>query len=158
MAYASVQETEYVSNLVNTTPILDMAPNSATSYGAKQDEPEWIKLYSRDKAFAAFVNDLLSLRDEEDEIPPSSDVIDWILESSVLAKKLLAQRWESPRITSDDHGGVRLSWRKGNRELRAVVPANLSARYLYWQEGSEYGGFPNFGSATLYSGLSRMNE
>lgn len=164
MAFAGFQDAvevnEYASNLVNTPPTLDLAPSRATYEVGfdEQGQPEWIDLYHRDKAFAALTNSLFSLYFEDDETPPSDNVVDWILESSVLPKKLLAGSWRNPRITTDDEGGIRLSWREGDRELRAVIPADLSKRYLYWQNGTEYGGFTNFGSATLYSCLSRMNE
>jgi hypothetical protein len=159
MAFAAHQSSsipfDYVSKLVNT-------PSTQCGYIgpviAGLDRPEWFNLYERDPAFSGFVNDLVSLSYESDESPPSAAVIDWVVESSVLAKKLLAQDWKQPHVTSDDSGGVRVSWREGNKEVRAIVPISLERRYLYWQDGAEYGGSPNFGSATLYSFLSRMNE
>jgi hypothetical protein len=162
MAFAAAQEppaVEYSSSLIEDHP-LSGAPKPASD--TEQDalapmRPDWVALYYRDRVYAAFVNDLLSLEFEDDEYPPSPRVVRWILETTVFAKELLAQNWKNPHMTSDDRGGVRLSWRQGDRELRAVVPANLSERYLYWQEGSRYGGYPNFGSATLYSRLSGMN-
>jgi len=165
MACAEVQEfsttSGYASNLMGVPPTLDRTPSQATYVADNIDgrnPPEWIRLYNRDKAYAAFVDELFSLDREEDETPPNKDVVDWILESTVFPKKLLAQNWKKPHVTSDDEGGVRLSWREEDRELRAIIPANLSERYLYWQHGNEYGGLPNFGSATLYRWLSWMNE
>jgi hypothetical protein len=165
MVSAGIQEFpsihEYVSNLVGTPPTFQGAAGRTDCTGELSVEsecPEWLTLYYRDKAYAAFVDDLFSLYHEEDETPPCEGVIDWVLESTVLAKSLLAQNWTGPRVTSDDEGGIRLSWREGDRELRAIVPADLSQRYLYWQHGTKYGGIPNFGSATLYLGLSGMNE
>ena len=102
MAFAGFQEaaevSEYVSNLVNTPPTLDMAPSRAT-YEVNVDElgqPEWMDLYHRDKAFAALTNSLFSLYHEDDETPPSEGVVDWILETSVLPKKLLPVAGEIP--------------------------------------------------------------
>jgi hypothetical protein len=164
MAFAAAHDpiaVEYSSKLINNHPTHNPESKrlSETQRAAPaQEQPEWMTLYHRDKVFEAFVNDLLSFHYEDDEPPPSADAIEWILETTVLAKQILAQNWKNPRITSDDQGGVRLSWRDGDRELRAVVPADLSGRYLYWQQGAQYGGFPNFGSATLYSRLSKMNE
>jgi hypothetical protein len=164
MACTEVQEfsttSGYASNLMEVPSTLDKAPSVATYSTDDIDAlkpPEWIRLYNRDKAYAAFVDELFSLDHEEDETPPNKDVVDWILESTVLAKKLLAQDWKKPHITSDDEGGVRLSWREGDRELRAIIPANLSGRYLYWQHANKYGGISNFASATLYSQLRWMN-
>ena len=165
MAYAGIIELpsqyEYTSNLVGTPPNIQSAAGPIDGTGERSAErecPEWITLYYRDKAYAAFVDDLFSLYREEDETPPSDDVIDWVLGSTVLPKFLLAQNWRGPRVTSDDEGGIRLSWREGDRELRAIVPVDLSQRYLYWQDGMKYGGIPNFGSGTLYLRLSWMNE
>ena len=151
---------EYVPNLVGTST-LQRAPgrmDCAGEGGAERECPEWFTLYCRDKAYAAFVDDLFSLYHEEDETPPSDEVVDWVLGSTVWTKMMLDQNWKGPRVTSDDEGGLRLSWREGDRELRAIVPADLSRRYLYWQDGANYGGIPNFGSATLYLRLERMNE
>jgi hypothetical protein len=162
MAFAATHEpptAEYSSSLIDEHP-LSTAPKrpTDTEQGAlAPEQPDWLALYRRDSVYAAFVNDLLSLQFEEDEYPPSPRVITWILETTVFAKELLAQNWKNPHMTSDDRGGVRLSWRQGDCELRAVVPADISGRYLYWQEGAQYGGYPNFGSATLYSRLSGMN-
>ena len=165
MACAGIQEFpgkhEYASNLVGSAPTIQRAAEQTdliSELGAESECPEWLTLYYRDRAYKAFVDDLFSLYQEEDETPPCDHVVDWILESTVLAKTLLAQKWKGPRVTSDDEGGLRLSWREGDRELRAIVPADLSQRYLYWQLGTKYGGTPNFGSATLYLGLSGMNE
>ena len=165
MANAGIQELpfvhEYASNLMGTPLATQRAAGRIDCTGERSvgsECPEWLTLYYRDKAYAAFVDDLFSLYHEEDETPPSDDVIDWVLESTVLAKLLLAQNWTGPRVTSDDEGGLRLSWREGDRELRAIVPTDLSQRYLYWQHGAKYGGIPNFGSATLYLGLSELNE
>jgi len=165
MAVAGILELpsqyEYASNLVGTPPTIQEAAGQINCTGGRSTEsecPEWMTLYYRDKAYAAFVDDLFSLYREEDETPPCDHVADWVLGSTVLAKRLLAQNWGGPRVASDDEGGLRLSWRAGDRELRAIVPADLSQRYLYWQRGTEYGGIPNFGSATLYLSLSEMNE
>ena len=120
--------------------------------------PDWASLYEQDQYFAAFVNDVLALFNEEDETPPHAEVVLWVFASSVLAKRLLGQNWTVPRIATDDAGGLRLSWRSGQKELRAVIPADLSLRYLYWQNGDDHGGEHNFGSGTLYSRLQWMNE
>ena len=158
MACAEVQEfsttSGYASNLMG---VPSQATYAADDIDAR-NPPEWIRLYKRDRAYAAFVDELFSLDHEEDETPPNKDVVDWILESTVFAKKLLAQNWKKPHVTTDDERGVRLSWTEGDREVRAIIPSNLSGRYLYWQRGNEYGGLPNFGSATLYRWLSWMNE
>lgn len=152
---------EYDSNLMGSAPIIQRAAvrtGQAIECGLESECPEWLTLYYRDSVYKSFVDDLFSLYREEDETPPLHDVVDWVLESTVLAKTLLAQNWKNPRVTSDDEGGLRLNWREGDRELRAIVPANLSQRFLYWQLGTKYGGVPNFESGTLYLELSRMNE
>jgi hypothetical protein len=94
---------------------------------------------------------------DEEETPPTYEVIEWVLESIAFSKKLLASVWKNPHMTTDDSGGIRLSWREEDREVRVVVPADLSARYIYWQKGDRYDGHENFEAATLYSCLRRVN-
>ena len=44
-------------------------------------------------------------------------------------------------VTPDGDGGVRMSWRSGDRQVRVAIAAEgLEGGYLYWQEGTEYGG------------------
>lgn len=152
----------YDSGLVDASPAspdVELSSNSPRPMNANEgiEQPEWISLYKRDKSFADFVRDVLSLFQEDEETAPELAVVNWVFQSSVLSKKLLAQNWKAPRVSTDDSGGLRLSWRLGSREVRAVVPADLSARYLYWQKGNEYGGEPNFGSGTLYARLHWLN-
>jgi len=160
---------EYDAGRVFALPVIeDIAPAKAPADATGGPEgaaalletsvPDWVKLYKRDKSFAAFVSDVLSLFYEEDEVDPRPQVKDWVFKSSVLAKRLLGQLWIAPTIMGDDAGGLRISWQQGVREVRAVIPADLSARYLYWQTEKEYGGVPNFGSGTLYARLLWLNE
>lgn len=167
MAYAGlIREgaSTYASNLVcNMSTLGDQDTQAARNSGglpSQAETPEWIALYHSDKTFAAFVNEVFALyQDEDEEVPPSRQVVDWILESAVLSKRLLAQTWSVPRVSTDDQGGIRLSWRNAERELRAVVPAGASSeRYIYWQIGDKFGGIPNFSSATLYERLRWVNE
>ncbi len=146
-----------------------VSPNPAAEVGGQDlnlsslihrqlaDELPWIKLFHADKAYKDFVNELFSLRLDEEEIPPADHVVEQILELTPFAKQLLAQDWSQPWITTDESGGIRLSWRHGSRELRAVLLAEPRERYIYWQEGSRYGVIPNFVSATLFAWLRWLN-
>ena len=131
----------------------------STLQGLRTDELPWMKLFHNDELYKVFVNELFCLNcDDEGETPPASHVIEQILELTPFAKSLLAHEWSTPWITTDDSGGIRLSWRQGARELRAVVPAeSRRERYLYWQEGSSHGTIPTFGSATLFTRLHWLN-
>jgi hypothetical protein len=62
----------------------------------------------------------------------------------------LRDKWKTPRIATDGGGGLRLTWRFGERELRAVIPADTSRpRYLYVEQGDEHYTVKNFTSMTL---------
>jgi hypothetical protein len=150
----------YASNLLSDPPARESdsyEEREVIGEDGVQGQPSWIRLYHRDKAFASFVESLFLLRDDEEETPPTHEVVEWLLESIAFSKKLLAGVWKNPHVTTDDAGGIRLSWREEDREVRVVVPADLSARYIYWQKGDRYGGYENFGPATLYSCLRRVN-
>lgn len=158
---------KYSSSLIEIVPALDdaesalaIAPLNATSPSGQQEPEEWLNLYHNDKVYASFANDLFLLDiDEEEEMPPAHEVVDMALELTPLSKKLLAQNWIKPRVTTDDRAGLRMSWRNDRREVRAVILANATnERYLYWQEGSRYEAIPNFGSATLFERLNWLNE
>jgi hypothetical protein len=131
---------------------------AALIHGHMAEELPWIKLFHADKSYAEFVNEVFFLSLDEEEAPPSAHVVEQLLQITPFAKTLLAQEWSKPWITTDGSGGLRLSWRRGARELRAVLLADTQQeRYLYWQDGSEYGAIPNFGSATLFTRLRWLN-
>ena len=164
MAYVAgnTEISGYTSGRVSPIPAaegggqeLNMA---SLTQGNMAEELPWIKLFHADKAYADFVNEVFSLSSDEEEAPPADHVVERILELTPFAKQLLAQDWSQPWVTTDGSGGLRLSWRHGTRELRAVLLADRQReRYLYWQDGSEYGAIPNFGSATLFSRLRWLN-
>jgi hypothetical protein len=164
---SAVLASRYQSSLIDAPPLFEERdPSRFVQYRSgmgtaelpAEGLPDWVRLYEQDRHFAAFVNEILSLFTEQDEIPPHGEVVIWVLASSVLAKQLLGQKWAIPRVSTDDAGGLRLSWRNGAKELRAVVPADLLSRYLYWQDGEKHGGDHSFGSGTLYARLQWLNE
>ena len=131
---------------------------ASVSHGQSAEElPSWIRLFHTDKTFQDFVNEVFFLSLDEEETPPAGHV-EQLLQLTPFAKTLLAQEWSQPWVTTDGSGGIRLSWRREARELRAVLSADPQReRYLYWQDGSEYGAIPNFGSATLFTRLHWLN-
>lgn len=111
------------------------------------------KLLEEDLQFRDFIDDLLSLfsENEEDEPAVAENALVQALDLTPLARSLLAQRWPSPRVATDGAGGIRLNWKTGARELRAVIPGKTNReRYLYWEDGDRYGAVQNFTAASLY--------
>ncbi len=158
----STEILEYTSGRVSPIPAGEGGGQELNLASAVHDqlteELPWIRLFHTDKTFQDFVNEVFSLSLDEEERPPAGHVVEQLLQLTPFAKTLLAQEWSQPWITTDGNGGLRLSWRRGTRELRAVLLADRQReRYLYWQDGPEYGAIPNFGSATLFTRLRWLN-
>jgi hypothetical protein len=103
---------------------------------------------------------LIEIRNDEDEdSPPTEYAVAQALHLTEDSAKLLAQKWRSPRVATDGYGGLRLSWRDGKRELRAVIAGNKDKeRYLYWEDIGGYGSIPNFTATTLFTYLDRFTS
>jgi hypothetical protein len=101
---------------------------------------------------------IVEIRNDEDEdAPPTEYAIAQALSLTEDSANLLAQKWRVPRVATDGYGGLRLSWRDGKRELRAVITGTKDKeRYLYWEEIGGYGSIPNFTAITLFSYLDRL--
>jgi hypothetical protein len=101
---------------------------------------------------------IVEIRNDEDEdAPPTEYAIAQALSLTEDSANLLAQRWRAPRVATDGYGGLRLSWRDGRRELRAVITGSKEReRYLYWEEIGGYGSVANFTAITLFSYLDRL--
>jgi hypothetical protein len=101
-------------------------------------------------SFVAFNVDLLRFEGEDGDEPISQQALDIALFTTESAFVKLRDIWKTPRIATDGGGGLRLTWRKGERELRAVIPADTSrSRYLYVEQGSDHHTVKNFTSMTL---------
>jgi hypothetical protein len=118
-------------------------------------------LLTEDQAFSAFFQEITALQDDPDEdAPPDSRALAEVLRLVPLSRNQLAQRWSSPRIAGDGFGGVRLTWRKGQTEVRAVISGSQTPRrsYLYWEDGEEYGTVVDFTPITLLTYLDRLEK
>jgi hypothetical protein len=157
----STETLGYASGRVSPNPAAESGGQelnlSSLIHGQLAEELPWIRLFHADKAYRDFVNEVFSLSSDEEETHPANHVVEQMLEITPFAKLLLAQDWSQPWITTDGSGGIRLSWRHGSRELRAVFLAEPRERYIYWQDGSPHGVIPNFVSATLFAWLRWLN-
>lgn len=102
-------------------------------------------------SFLAFCNEVLQFNNEEDEEDHiASSARDNALTLTEGAYTNLPHKWRKPRIASDGGGGVRLTWRSGEKELRAVFPTDVRrTQYLYVEQGDKHSLIPNFTSASL---------
>jgi hypothetical protein len=107
------------------------------------------------KDLARLIVDIRNDRDEES--PPTDYAVSQTISLVETSAMLLAQRWKLPRLATDGYGGLRLSWKENNRELRAVVTASREKeRYLYWEDPGGYGSISNFTAITLFSYLDSL--
>jgi hypothetical protein len=96
------------------------------------------------------------LLDPEEDAPPSSFAVSQALSLSSAATTLLGHKWPKPRVSPDGAGGLRLSWRNGRKELRAVIAGTSDKeRYLYWEDETGYGSVANFTEITLFTFLDK---
>lgn len=90
--------------------------------------------------------------DEEDKI--SDEARDAALSITQRAYARMPGSWLTPYVDADGSGGVRLSWKHGNKELRAVFPnSTRRTQYLYWENSEKHWIVPNFTAETLCNGL-----
>jgi len=113
------------------------------------------------KAFAPLNNlyrQIIEISSDEDEdAPPNQVSVCSTIALCQTSAAILGHRWPKPRVATDGFGGLRLSWRSGKSELRAVISGSeLRDSYLYWQNEAGYGSTNNFTGVTLFSHLERM--
>lgn len=107
-------------------------------------------------SFLAFLNEILTFNSEDDEDQISNNALNIALLTANGAYAQTPNLWRKPRIATDGGGGVRLTWRAGGNEIRAVFPADMRRpHYLYIEEG----GTPlplinNFTAITLWEKLA----
>lgn len=102
------------------------------------------------ESFLAFCTDVLqyNMEDEDDQIAPNAQEAALAITQSAYAS--VPNKWRSPRVATDGGGGIRLTWRSGDKELRAVFPADVRRmQYLYVERGEEHSMIRNFTAATL---------
>jgi hypothetical protein len=119
-------------------------------------------LFRSDASFSAFLQDLLTLmlpdEDSPEDLPATSYAVSTALYLTPQARLSLGHRWTRPHVANDSYGGLRMSWVKGDREVRAIVPADSAPgtrkRYIYWDAGNKYGSVPSFTPSSLAAWLA----
>jgi hypothetical protein len=102
------------------------------------------------ESFLAFCTEVLQYNkeDEDDQIAQNAQEAALAITQSAYAS--VPNKWRSPRVATDGGGGIRLTWRSGEKELRAVFPADVGRmRYLYVEHGEKHWLIRNFTAATL---------
>jgi hypothetical protein len=158
----SIYGSSSVTVLLPVSPIATQASNSVSrSNSTRPGLLLGADLLSDDSLFRTFFQQVKALeRDDEEDAPPDSRALAEVLRLIPFSRLQLAQKWSVPRISSDGFGGIRLTWQKGNQEVRAVISGNQTTRssYLYWENGDIYETVPNFTAATLSTYLERLEK
>jgi len=159
---AIIYERNSATEMIPLPPIAIRASNSIwRPYPERSSQTLGSSLLNEDSLFRAFFQEIESLqKDDEEDVPPDSHSVSEVLRLVPFSRSQLAQHWFGPRVASDGFGGVRLSWQKGQREVRAVISGEGVARgnYLYWEDGNTYGTVANFTPATLFACLDQMEK
>jgi hypothetical protein len=142
-----------------------MAIRGSTSVSRPNSERSGLLLGSallvEDPLFSAFFQEVKALQmDPDEDAPPDDYALAEVLRLVPFSRNQLAQDWYKPSVTSDGFGGVRLSWRRGQCEVRVVISGAQTARksYLYWESGDTYGTVQDFTPATLLAYLRHHGE
>jgi hypothetical protein len=153
------------SSATATLPIPPIAIRASNSIANLNPErPNLLlgsSLLNEDPIFSSFFQEVKALQeDDEEDAPPDSRALAEVLRLVPFSRNQLAQRWSTPRIASDGFGGLRLTWRSGQSEVRAVISGARTTRgsYIYWENGNNYETVPNFTPATLFTYLDRLLE
>jgi hypothetical protein len=106
------------------------------------------------ESFLAFCTEVLQYNHEDEDDKMAKVARDAALATAQSAYANVPNRWMSPRVATDGGGGVRLTWKFADKELRAIFPADVARmQYLYKEKGEEHSMIPNFTWATLCSQL-----
>jgi len=112
------------------------------------------------KNLERIVRELVAVRNEseEDEYGPlraTEYAFSRAIEVVVEGYALLREELQTPLISTDSTGGIRLAWIRGNRQVRAVLPASgTDRRYLYHESPTEYAAVHDFDGYTLAKWLN----
>jgi hypothetical protein len=102
------------------------------------------------ESFHAFCTDVLQYNNEDEDDQIATNARDAAIAIAMSAYAKVPNRWRAPRVATDGGGGVRLTWRSGEKELRAVFPADARRmQYLYIERGDWHSMIKNFTAATL---------
>jgi hypothetical protein len=103
--------------------------------------------------------------DEEDEdgevVIPTKYAIQKAIELVSEAEKLMSSGFFKAWVSSEDTGGIRLTWSKPElkKQVRLVVPPTSDQKtYLYHEHHDEYGVEYNISAKTLSNRLRRLNS
>ena len=102
------------------------------------------------------LHDLITLATAEaDEIPVSRFAIAQALGLVGTIVTFMQHATRKPRVVDDGGGGIRMTWRTKEREVRIALPSEAKGeRYLYWDAQSKYDIVSNFTEVTLFDRLS----
>ncbi len=95
---------------------------------------------------------------EEGEEPITTHALTYTMDliAPILASISLMR--DAPRVVDDGEGGVRITWRSFEKELRAVIPGFAQgAHYIYWETENEYGTNDNLTELSLLHYLGWMH-
>ena len=102
------------------------------------------------ESFLAFCTEVLQFNSDDEDDQMAENARDAALAITESAYTMLPHKWRTPRVATDGGGGVRLTWKSGEKELRAVFPADPArSQYLYLERGDCHTMIPNFTAATL---------
>jgi hypothetical protein len=119
------------------------------------------ELLLTDSSFRDLAAEVIAMGAPDDDEPEgaSTEAVGWALELLPKAWVQLGAGWSSPFVSLDGYGGLRMTWNRGRKEVRAVVPADgKRPRYIYFEEENRYGTVPNFTDLTLASYLLKLHQ
>jgi hypothetical protein len=160
--YANAPTAAYISTLVEgSIPRAERIGSIYVPDANWTDAEVWTPATLLDRALNAPLSDLSLVineiqSDPDEEEPPTAYAANQAILLCSASTSLLGHRWIMPRVASDGYGGLRLSWRNGQKELRAVIAGNRDQeRYLYWEDETGYGSVGNFTEITLFTYLDK---
>jgi hypothetical protein len=109
---------------------------------------------------ATTLNRLVALleADETDEygvLQPTQSAFRRTMQLVIEAYDTLGDRFTKASVSTDDEGGIRVTWSKAEGEVRLVCPAQVEqAVYIYHELGADYAVEPDVTGAGLVHWLS----
>lgn len=113
-----------------------------------------------DQLLLTLLRDIVDLkRDPDEDSPPTEFAVEEVARLLPLSRIKLGQNWIPPRVSTDGYNGLRLSWRDGRRELRAIISGTPEREhFLYRQDNDQYHAIPSFTPVTLYTFLDAFRN
>jgi hypothetical protein len=116
------------------------------------------------RPIAITVTRLMALLDEDESdeygvLRPNSLAFKIAMQFVVEAYDGLGDRFQQASVSTDDQGGICLTWNKANSEVRLVCPALVNQdAYLYHEVGDEYGIERDVTDVILVQWLEWLNQ